>query len=81
MSRFAFELDRADVDQSRVQTLPIVPSLDVLEDNRASLGSRIKLMICTFSLKSTEKAFHSRVVKAIADPTHTDLAMISGKLR
>src|SRR5512141_2500996 len=79
MSRFAFELDGAEVVQGRVQTLPIVPSLNVLKDSGASLRTGIKLMICTFSFEGAEKAFHSRIVKAIADPTHTDLALISGQ--
>ena len=80
MSRFAFELDWAQVVQGRVQTLPIVPSFDVLEDSGTSLRSRIKLMICTFSFKGAEKAFHSSVIEAIADPAHTDLAVISDQV-
>src|SRR5512143_3990763 len=80
MTRFSFELDRAKVVQGRVQTLPIVPSFDVLEDSGASLGSGIKLMICTFSLERAEKAFHGSVVEAIADPAHTDLAVIRGQV-
>jgi hypothetical protein len=62
-----------------VQTLPIVPSFDVLEDGSASLRSRIKLMICTFSLECAEKAFHSSVVEAIANPAHTDQTVINSQ--
>src|SRR5512138_2407824 len=79
MTRFTFELDWAKVVQGRVQTLPIVPSFDVLEDGGASLGSRIKLMICTFDLESAEKAFHGSVVEAITNPAHANLAVISGQ--
>ena len=79
MSRFAFELHGTQIVQSRVQTLPIVPSFDVLEDSRASLCSRIKGMICTFGLERAEKAFHGSIVEAIADPAHTDLAVMSGQ--
>ena len=62
-----------------MQTLPIVPSFDVLKDSGASLRSGIKLMICTFSLEGAEKAFHCSIVEAIADPAHTDLAVMSGQ--
>jgi hypothetical protein len=78
MTRFAFELDRAKIVQGRVQTLPIVPSFNVLKDGRASLRSRIKRLISAFGLEGTEKAFHGSVVEAIADPTHADLTVISG---
>src|SRR5512145_3325847 len=79
MSRFAFELHRAQVVQSRVQTLPIVPSFDVLEDGGASLRSRSKGLICAFGLKCAKKAFHGSIVEAIADPAHADLAVTGGQ--
>jgi hypothetical protein len=62
-----------------MQTLPIVPSFDILEEGDASLRSRIKLMISAFGLESAEKAFHGSVVEAIAGPAHADLAVINGQ--
>jgi hypothetical protein len=59
--------------------LPIVPSFDVLEDGGASLSSRRKGLICAFDLERAEKTFHGRVVKAIANPAHADLAVMSGE--
>ena len=79
MSRFAFELEWAEIAQGRVQTLPIVPSLDVLKDSGASLRSGIKLMMSTFSFEGTEKTFHSSIVETIADPAHTDLTLMDGQ--
>ena len=79
MSRFAFELCRAEIVQGRVQTLTIVPSFDVLEDGGASLSPGVKLFIGTFGLESAEKAFHGGVVEAIAGVAHADLAIISGQ--
>lgn len=78
MSRFAFELCRAEVAKRRVQTLPIVPSFDVLEDGGVSLRSRLKGLIGAFGLERAEKTFHGSVVKAIANPAHADLAVMSG---
>lgn len=78
MSRFAFELDRAQVVQGRVLTLPIAPSFNVLKDDGSSLRSCIKGLICTFGLKGAEKAFRGSVVKEIADPAHADLTVMSG---
>ena len=79
MTRFEFELDGAEVAQRRVQTLTIVPSFDVLEDGRTSLGPGGELRIGAFSLECAEKAFHSGIVEAIPDAAHADLAVISGQ--
>jgi len=79
MTRFAFELYRAEVAERGVQTLTIVPSFDVLEDGRASLAPGVKLLIGTFALERAEKAFHGCVVKAIAGAAHADLAMLGSQ--
>ena len=79
MSRFEFELHGAEVAERGVQTLTIVPSFDVLEDGCVSSSSRLKLPISAFGLECAEKAFHGRVVKAIAGAAHADLAMLDSQ--
>ena len=79
MSRFEFELDGAEVAERGVQPLAIVPTFDVLEDGGASLGPRGELPIGAFSLEGAEKAFHRRIVEAIADTAHADLAVMGSQ--
>ena len=59
-----------------MQTLAIVPSFDEFKDGRASLGSRGEGLAGTFGFERAEKALHDRIVKAISDTAHTDLAVI-----
>ena len=79
MSQFAFELHGTEVAERGVQTVTIVPTFDVLEDGRASLGPCVKLPISAFDLERAEKAFHRSIVETIAGAAHADLAMIGSQ--
>lgn len=79
MSRLAFELRWAEVVQGRVQTLGIVPTLDVLKDGGAGLGTRGEALARAFCFEGRKEALHSGIVEAVADAAHADLAVMSGQ--
>lgn len=77
MTRLEFELQRAEIAESGVQTLTIVPTFDVLEDGCSSLGTRGKLRNGTLGLESGEETFHGSIVEAVSDAAHADLTLMS----
>ena len=78
MTRFLFELRWTKIAERGVQTLTIVPSFDVLEDGSVGVSACVKLLIGAFGLERAKKTFHGSIVKAIANPAHADLAVMSG---
>ena len=73
MSVLLFEIDRAEVAEGGVQTLPIVPNLNVLKDRGVRESLRGKLAGHTFSFQGTEETFRHGIIVAVTNPAHADL--------
>ena len=73
MSMFSFELHRAEIAEGGMQTLAIVPNLNVFKDGGACLGTCGKLVGDTFCLEGAKETLSHRIVIAIAGSTHARL--------
>src|SRR4051812_44200868 len=64
-------LGRGAVAQGRVQTLPVVEDLDVLEHRRPGLRTGAEMdVVDVLLLERGEEALHRRVVETVAAPAH-----------
>src|SRR5437763_16761990 len=64
-------LGRGAVAQGRVQTLPIVEDLDILEHRRPGLRTGAEAgLVDVLLLERGEEALHRRVIQAVAAPAH-----------
>src|SRR5438046_1365482 len=64
-------LGRGTVAQGRVQALPVVEDLDVLEHRRPGLGTGAEPgVVDVLLLERGEEGLHRRVIQAVAAPAH-----------
>ncbi len=73
MSVLLFELHGAEIAEGGMQTLAIVPNLNVFKDCGACLGMGCKLTGDTFRFQRTEETFRDCVVVTVANPAHAQL--------
>ena len=73
MSVKLFERHRAEIAEGGMQTLAIVPNLDVFKDGGARLGMCGELVSDTFCFEGAEETFSNSIVVAIADSAHAGL--------
>src|SRR3954463_9155204 len=64
-------LGRGAVTRGRVQTLPVVEDLDILEHRRPGLRPGAEMdVVDVLLLDRGEEALHRRVIQAVAAPAH-----------
>ena len=73
MSMFLFELHGAEIAEGGMQTLAIVPNLNVFKDGGACLGMGGKLASDTFCFEGAEETFRHCIVVAVPDSAHARL--------
>ena len=73
MSVLLFELHRAEIAEGGMQTLAIVPNLNVFKNCGTCLSMSSELAGDTFCFEGTEETFSHCIVVAIAGPAHAGL--------
>jgi hypothetical protein len=73
MSVLLFELHRGEIAEGGMQTLAIVPNLNVFKDGGACLGMCDELVGDTFRFESAKETFCHRIVVAVSDSAHAGL--------
>jgi hypothetical protein len=73
MSVLVFEFHRVELAEGGMQTLAIVPNLNVFKDGAARLGMCGELVGDTFCFEGAKETFFNRIIVAIADSAHAGL--------
>src|SRR5512145_2614201 len=79
MSVLLLELHRAEIAEGGMQTLAIVPNLNVFKDGGTCLGMGSELASGTFCFESTKETFRHGIVITVADSAHAGLDMPVGE--
>src|SRR5512138_2081049 len=79
MSVLLFELHRAEIAEGGMQTLAIVPNLNVFKDGGTRLSLCGKLASGTFCLEGPKETFRHRIVVAVSDSAHAGLDVPVGE--
>ena len=73
MSVLLFELHGAEIAEGGMQTLAIVPNLNVFKDGGACLGMGSEPVGDTFCFEGAKETLSHRIIVAVADSTHAGL--------